>query len=58
VNVLDLVGINLAIFGSVLTSPLCDTNFDGRCDVQDIVGANYKIFGRPAYCSRYPPAGD
>jgi hypothetical protein len=23
----------------------------------DIVGANGKIFGRPAYCERYPPPG-
>jgi hypothetical protein len=55
VNVLDLLGINLAIFGSVEASPLCDTNFDGLCNVQDIVGANQKIFGQPAYCERYPP---
>src|SRR5262249_16912686 len=25
------------------------------CNMLDIVGANQKIFGRPAYCSRYPP---
>jgi len=55
VNVLDLVAINLAIFGSVQVSPLCDANNDGKCNVQDIVAANQKIFGRPAYCSRYPP---
>jgi len=55
VNVVDIVSINLAIFGAVLTSPLCDTNFDDECDVRDIVGANRKIFGEPAYCSRYPP---
>jgi len=55
VNVVDIISINLAIFGAVLTSPLCDTNFDDECDVRDIVGANRKIFGQPAYCSRYPP---
>jgi thrombospondin type 3 repeat protein len=57
VNVLDLVGINLAIFGAVQVNPLCDANNDGKCNVQDIVGANQKIFGRPAYCSRYPAPG-
>jgi hypothetical protein len=36
---------------------LCDANNDGLCNVQDIVAANQKIFGRPAYCSRYPPPG-
>jgi hypothetical protein len=57
VDALDLVAINLAIFGAVPVSPLCDTNDDDRCDVQDIIGANRKIFGQPAYCSRYPPPG-
>lgn len=57
VNVLDLLAINLAIFGQAIVSPLCDTNFDGKCTVSDIVGANQKIFGRPAYCSRYPLPG-
>jgi len=57
VNVLDIVGINLAIFGAVQTSPLCDANNDGLCNVSDIVAANYKIFGQPAYCERYPPPG-
>jgi hypothetical protein len=54
VNVLDLIAINLAIFGAVQVSPLCDGNYDGLCDVSDIVAANAKIFGQPAYCSRYP----
>jgi hypothetical protein len=57
VNVQDLVAINLAIFTPSLATPLCDTNNDGQCNVGDIVGANLKIFGRPAYCSRYPPPG-
>jgi hypothetical protein len=54
VDVRDLIAINLAIFGSVPVSPLCDTDNDTRCNVRDIVGANTKIFGRPAFCSRYP----
>jgi len=55
VNVADIVAINAAIFGRIPVSPLCDTNDDGKCDVRDIVGASDKIFGMPAYCSRYPP---
>jgi hypothetical protein len=55
VNVVDIVSINLATFGAVQVSPLCDTNFDSLCNISDIVGANRKIFGQPAYCSRYPP---
>jgi len=55
VNVLDLVAINLAVFGVNQVSPLCDANNDGLCNVSDIVAANYKIFGHPAYCERYPP---
>ena len=31
VDVVDIVSINLAIFGAVQVSPLCDTNFDGKC---------------------------
>jgi hypothetical protein len=54
VDVRDIVAINNAIFGSIPTSPLCDTNNDALCNVVDIVGANLKIFGRPAFCSRYP----
>jgi hypothetical protein len=57
VDVRDLLAISLAIFNPPLATPLCDTNNDGRCDVSDIVGANLKIYGRPAYCSRYPPPG-
>jgi fibronectin type III domain protein len=57
VNVLDLIAINRATINPSLATPLCDTNYDGKCDVQDIVGADQKIFGRPAYCSRYPPPG-
>jgi hypothetical protein len=55
VNVLDVVALNLLIFGAAEPSPLCDTNDDGICDVQDLVGVNKKIFGQPAYCSQYPP---
>jgi hypothetical protein len=54
VDVRDLVAINLAIFGALPASPLCDATSDGLCKVRDIVAANYKIFGRPAFCSRYP----
>jgi glucose/arabinose dehydrogenase len=55
VDVLDLVAINRAISDPSLITPLCDTNFDDQCDFSDIAGANRKIFGRPAYCSRFPP---
>jgi hypothetical protein len=54
VNVLDLLAINLAIFTPSLATPLCDTNEDDVCNVSDMIGANLKIFGQPAYCSRYP----
>jgi hypothetical protein len=57
VDVLDLIAINRAIFTPALVTPLCDTTNDGLCDVRDLIGANLKIFGRPAYCSRYPPPG-
>ena len=52
-NVQDLVAINLAIYTPALVTPLCDTNDDDQCNVRDIVGANLKIFGFPAYCSRH-----
>jgi hypothetical protein len=55
VTVSDLVAINQAIFDPVRATPLCDTNADDRCDVRDILGANRKIFGAQAFCSRYPP---
>jgi hypothetical protein len=54
VDVNDLVAINLAIFTPSLATPLCDTNDDGTCDVVDLVGANLRIFGTRAYCSRHP----
>jgi len=57
VDVLDIIGINRAILGFVPVSPLCDTNEDGLCNVSDIVGANQKIFGKRAFCSRYPSRG-
>jgi cysteine-rich repeat protein len=44
VNVSDLVGINLAIFGSVIRLRLCDANNDTACNVSDIVAANKEIF--------------
>jgi hypothetical protein len=50
----DILAINAAIFDPSLATPLCDTNDDDQCDVQDILGANAKIFGAPAYCARYP----
>jgi hypothetical protein len=58
VDVQDLIAINIAIFNPQLATPLCDTNADGLCNVRDIVGANLKIYGTPAYCSRYPPPLD
>jgi len=54
VSVADLVAINEAIFRPQRATPLCDTNADDLCDVRDILGANRKIFGKPAYCSRWP----
>jgi hypothetical protein len=54
VNVLDLIAINVAVFDPSRVTPLCDTTGEGQCTVSDIVGANRKIFGLPAYCSRYP----
>jgi WD40 repeat protein len=54
VNVLDLLAIAQAIFEPALVTDLCDTNEDQICDVQDILAANAKIFGAPAYCARYP----
>ena len=57
VDVRDLIAINLAIFEPVRITPLCDTNDDDLCNAADIVGANDRIFGRPAYCSRHPSPG-
>ncbi len=54
VNVQDVIAINAAIFDPALAQPLCDTNEDARCDVADVLGANAKIFGAPAYCAAYP----
>jgi arylsulfate sulfotransferase len=54
VNVSDLLAINAAVFDPALATPLCDTNDDDECDIQDVLGANAKIFGAPAYCARYP----
>jgi cysteine-rich repeat protein len=44
VNVSDLVGINSAIFGTVVQLRLCDANNDTLCNVSDIVGTNREIF--------------
>jgi hypothetical protein len=44
VNVSDLVGINSAIFGSVVRKRLCDANSDTLCNVSDIIGTNKEIF--------------
>jgi hypothetical protein len=57
VDVNDIVSISLAIFRPDWVTDLCDTNNDDKCDVRDMIGVNQKIFGRPAYCSRYPPPG-
>jgi hypothetical protein len=57
VSVSDLIAINRAAFEPALTTPLCDANADGACDVADIVASNAKIFGSPAFCSRYPAPG-
>jgi hypothetical protein len=54
VDVADIVAINQAIFRPSLATPLCDTNQDRACDVRDIAGVNLKVFGKPAYCSRWP----
>ena len=54
VTVTDIVAINTAIFTPSLASPLCDGNNDRRCNVNDILAANLKIFGAPSYCRRYP----
>lgn len=54
VDTTDLVAINRATFTPSLATPLCDTNADSICDVRDMIGANAKIYGAPAYCSRYP----
>jgi len=54
VTVDDLVAINMAIFNPDLATPLCDTNDDDQCNVSDIIGANLRIFGQPAYCAKYP----
>jgi cysteine-rich repeat protein len=44
VDVSDVVGINLAIFGNRARKRLCDTNNDSLCNVSDIVGAAREIF--------------
>jgi hypothetical protein len=48
------LAINAAIFEPSQVTDLCDTNDPQLCDVQDILGANAKIFGAEAYCERYP----
>ena len=54
VTVSDIVAINTAIFTPSLVTALCDGNNDRRCNVNDILAANLKIFGAPSYCRRYP----
>jgi hypothetical protein len=44
VNVADLVGINGAIFGTVVRKRLSDANADTLTNVSDIVGTNREIF--------------
>ncbi len=50
----DILAINDVLFELAAASALCDTNEDGECNVADILGANAKIFGVDAFCSRYP----
>jgi hypothetical protein len=57
VDVRDVLAINAAIFDPSRRTALCDTDFDGDCDVLDLVGARRKLFGAPAYCGRNPPPG-
>jgi hypothetical protein len=57
VSVSDLIAIKAAAYTPALATPLCDANEDRVCDVSDIVAANAKIFGVPAFCSRYPSPG-
>jgi hypothetical protein len=54
VNVSDIVQINRAIFIPSLVTPLCDGNHDRKCNVSDLVAANFKIFGGFSICRRYP----
>jgi hypothetical protein len=51
---ISLLAIGQAIFDPARITDLCDTNNDQICDVNDILGANAKIFGAEAYCSRHP----
>jgi ribonuclease Z len=58
VNEFAYDGVNEVIFEAQAASPLCDANDDGLCNVGDILGANAKIFGSPAYCAaNSPPPG-
>jgi subtilisin family serine protease len=54
VDVRDLVALNEVIFNRRAPGILCDANGDGVCDVADSPPIYQRIFGRPAYCSRYP----
>jgi hypothetical protein len=57
--VADLIAINAAIFDPDLRTPLCDGNFDRRCDISDIIAANIEAFspGNTSTCSRQPIPG-
>jgi len=57
VDVRDLIAINQAIFDPSRRTALCDTDFDGDCDVGDILGVRHRIFGGAAHCGRNPPPG-
>jgi hypothetical protein len=57
VDVRDVIAINQAIFEPGRATELCDTNFDGYCDVGDLLGAHRRVFGGSAHCGRNPPAG-
>ena len=53
-DMIDIFAIAAAIFDASADTPLCDTNDDDVCDVQDILGVSAKMFGADAYCSRHP----
>jgi cysteine-rich repeat protein len=54
VDVFDVVAVMHAIFDPTRATALCDTNDDQRCDIADLKGVQYRIYGAPAYCSAHP----
>jgi hypothetical protein len=59
VSVADMTAINHAIYSPALVTPLCDTDDDDRCNVNDIVGVNLELFspGNSSICARQPVPG-